>query len=207
MMKGTLLLCMAVLVIGVSAQAGLYSEGPFGGGTVAPAYYSDPPNNTVLVPAVNLNVNTPTISLPGSPNSIVSYVLKLTFASDASSSLSGSISLPAVDGASQSFNVADGAQTGYEYDLSFSSGALYGQDPNQVWHLFLEDTAGPGGTGISGNTLTGWSLDITAVPEPVNVALGIFAGVFVVGGLSRTERARNLFGRCRVGVNHWLDAA
>ena len=54
--------------------------------------------------------------------------------------------------------------------------------------------------------MIGWSLDITAVPEPVNIALGIFAGVFVVRGLCRTQQVRDRIQRCRVGVNQWVDA-
>ena len=56
------------------------------------------------------------------------------------------------------------------------------------------------GGNSSPSTLVNWSLDITAVPEPVNVALGIFAGVFVVGGLCRTQWARTLFGQCLPAV-------
>jgi len=38
-------------------------------------------------------------------------------------------------------------------------------------------------------TLNGWSLDITAVPEPVNVALVVFAVVLVsAGGIRRYSR-------------------
>jgi hypothetical protein len=34
--------------------------------------------------------------------------------------------------------------------------------------------------------LNGWTLDITAVPEPVNVALGVFAALLLAwGGLRR----------------------
>jgi hypothetical protein len=85
------------------------------------------------------------------------------------------------------------------YDSGTPSGGFTGLDPNVTWHLTLSSP--------DGNSLTGWSLDITAVPEPVNVALGIFAGVFVVGGLCRTERVRSLFRRSQVGVSQWLDAA
>jgi hypothetical protein len=50
--------------------------------------------------------------------------------------------------------------------------------------------------GNNGND-TSFTLDNVAingmVPEPVNVALGIFAGVFVLTGLVRTERVRRLF--------------
>jgi hypothetical protein len=55
-------------------------------------------------------------------------------------------------------------------------------------------------------TLNSWSLDITAVPEPVNVALGCFAGLFLVVSLVRSQRVRKRVRRWCVGVNEWLDA-
>ena len=60
-----------------------------------------------------------------------------------------------------------------------------GVDPNGSWTLFFAD-----GAAVSTATLTGWSLEITAVPEPVNVALGGFAGVFLVVALVRSWRRR-----------------
>ena len=47
---------------------------------------------------------------------------------------------------------------------------------------------------------------ITPVPEPVNVALGTFAGVFGVVIVVRNRSARHQVQRCRAAVNHWLDA-
>jgi subtilisin-like proprotein convertase family protein len=44
------------------------------------------------------------------------------------------------------------------------------------WELFFADEVSGGGT----STLTSWSLDIMAVPEPVNVGLGVFAGLAVL---------------------------
>ena len=52
----------------------------------------------------------------------------------------------------------------------------------------------------SGRNRHGWTLDITAVPEPVNVALGIFAGVVVVGGIVRTRRVRAGLRRARAAA-------
>ena len=75
-------------------------------------------------------------------------------------------------------------------------------NPNNIWALNLWDS---NTSGIE-NSLVSWTLDITAVPEPVNVALGIFAGVFAVGGLCRTQPVRKRIQRCWVGVNQWLDA-
>jgi subtilisin-like proprotein convertase family protein len=50
-------------------------------------------------------------------------------------------------------------------------------DPYGSWTLFLADTVTGGGS----PTLTSWELQVDAVPEPVNVALGIF-GVALVAG-------------------------
>jgi len=51
-----------------------------------------------------------------------------------------------------------------------------GSAANGLWTLFIADTVTGGGT----STLNNWSLNITPVPEPVNVALGIL-GVLAVG--------------------------
>jgi len=53
-------------------------------------------------------------------------------------------------------------------------------DPNGNWTLFFADL-NPGDT----STLNSFSLDITAVPEPVNVALGIFVVGFIGAGIIR----------------------
>jgi len=81
-------------------------------------------------------------------------------------------------------------------------GTFGNMSPNGTWTLFFADVSKGGGT----STLTGWSLDITAVPEPVNVALGIFGGVLLVVLLARSRRVRNRVRLWCVGVNEWLDA-
>ena len=66
-------------------------------------------------------------------------------------------------------------------------GSYNGSNPNGTWTLFIADMSSGGGQ----SQVLGWSLDITAaVPEPVNVALGVFAGLFVLTGLCRTARVR-----------------
>jgi len=70
-------------------------------------------------------------------------------------------------------------------DATFNS-VFYGQNPNNTWTLFLEDES-PGGQ----STLISWSLDVTAVPEPVNVALAIFGVLFAGFGLGRRFCARS----------------
>lgn len=66
-------------------------------------------------------------------------------------------------------------------------GTFGGVNPNGTWTLFFADVVQGGGTA----TLNGWSLDVTAVPEPVNAALGIFAGVFLVVLVARSRPVRN----------------
>ena len=58
-----------------------------------------------------------------------------------------------------------------------------GANPNGSWTIFFADR-NPGDT----STLTGFSVNLTAVPEPVNVALGVFGGLFAVVGLVRIVR-------------------
>ncbi len=68
--------------------------------------------------------------------------------------------------------------------------SLYGgMDPNGNWTLFFADVSGGGGDA----TLNGWSLNITAVPETVNVALAAFGLIFIVvvgGGRGYRQRTR-----------------
>jgi hypothetical protein len=75
-----------------------------------------------------------------------------------------------------SFNSAGGSITLNDPTLGFG-----GVNPNGAWTLFFADVVAGGG----GATLAGWSLEITAVPEPVNMALGVFAGVALVAALVR----------------------
>jgi hypothetical protein len=68
-----------------------------------------------------------------------------------------------------------------------SFGSYNGLNPNGTWTLFIADLSAGGQS-----QLVSWELDITAVPEPVNVALGIFAGVFLAVTLARSARVRKL---------------
>ena len=70
--------------------------------------------------------------------------------------------------------------------VSFDS--YNGLNPNGTWTLFIADLSAG-----AQSQLISWELDITAVPEPVNVALGIFAGVFLVVTFARSQQVRKLF--------------
>lgn len=59
-------------------------------------------------------------------------------------------------------------------------------DPNGSWSLFFADVSGG-----SVATLEDWSVNISAVPEPVNVALGLFGLLCTSVGALRWYRRRN----------------
>lgn len=63
--------------------------------------------------------------------------------------------------------------------------AMDGGNPNGTWTLFLADLAG-----YNRSTLVGWGLEIDAVPEPVAIALGLFAVGFGVVQLVSWLRRR-----------------
>ena len=88
------------------------------------------------------------------------------------------------------------------YDVTFSGAPFNGLDPNNTWALVLWDN---NTSGIE-NGLVSWSLDITALPEPVTVALLVFAGVFLVVILARSRRVQDRIRRWRAAAVRWADA-
>ena len=76
--------------------------------------------------------------------------------------------------------VAGQALTGI-YSAAGTLANFNGSAADGTWTLFFADEAAGGGQ----PTLTSWSLDITAVPEPVNVALEIFGCLLAVWSVSR----------------------
>jgi hypothetical protein len=60
---------------------------------------------------------------------------------------------------------------------------------NGAWTLFIADVSPGGGN----ETVNSWELDITAVPEPINVALGTFGVALALFGVCRTEAVRRFF--------------
>jgi len=72
--------------------------------------------------------------------------------------------------------------------LTTLNGTFQGRDPNGTWTLFFSDVVSGGGTGPS--VLNSWSLNISAVPEPVNVALVVFGFCIAGGSFGRWVWAR-----------------
>ncbi len=84
--------------------------------------------------------------------------------------------------------------------MSFDT-AFNGKNPNGTWTIFFADLSSGGQS-----HLDGWSLSINGVPEPVNVALVVFAGVFLAVALARCQRVRNWVYRRRDAVVAWINA-
>lgn len=126
-------------------------------------------------------------TVSGIASSISSVELVLTFNDGASlapgSTILGSLNLGTGTGSpyvSLAPTISYAGTGGQEiYDATFTG--LDGDNPNNTWALLLWDTSS---TGIE-NGLVSWSLDITAVPEPVNVALAVFGGLLVVWTVAR----------------------
>src|ERR1035441_10160155 len=78
------------------------------------------------------------------------------------------------------------APSSFDSASRVSFGSYSGLNPNGTWTLFLADLSAGGGQ----SQLVSWELDITAVPEPVHVALGVFAGVLLFGSLVRSRLVR-----------------
>ena len=89
---------------------------------------------------------------------------------------SGSYTLPAVNG---NATITPAVSVNFSDPLTIRL-AGYGHDNGKDGILQFD------------NVLVG---GVNMVPEPVNVALGIFAGVFAVGGLVRNQRVRRLWSR------------
>jgi len=67
------------------------------------------------------------------------------------------------------------------YNAAGSLVNFNGSQADGNWTLFFADLANGGGTSL----VEGWSLNITAVPEPVNLSLAIFGGGIGIFALRR----------------------
>jgi subtilisin-like proprotein convertase family protein len=92
---------------------------------------------------------------------------------------------------SSSYTTSGGQVTG-TYNPAAGSTAFAtsynGMNPNGNWTLFVADMSGGD---INFSQLDSWSLTFNAVPEPVNVALGVFAAALLA--VAGWRRARGYF--------------
>ena len=185
-MKTKICLLSLLLAASLPAGAGLYTSGPLPGTTI--------PNNTTLGTGSTLSY---TFDHPAD-TVITDVVLTFALQGGVSTDLSGYLRLgnnpdtsPHYDLTAliQSQSLSTLLATTYTIDFNTPGfhDAFNGLNPNDTWTLFFADT-------VNGDTTTvnSWSLDITAVPEPVNVAMAVFGVVVVAaGGVRRYLKARN----------------
>jgi subtilisin-like proprotein convertase family protein len=89
----------------------------------------------------------------------------------------------------QSTPETPGAVVTGTYQAAGSLATLYGSAANGNWMLYFADVNAGGGS----PTLNSFSLDITAVPEPVNLALGMFAAAgLLLQGVRRRQRRKQV---------------
>jgi len=142
----------------LSAQGALYTfTGPFQNGGVIPD------NSTIGL--------TDAHTLSGLTTTSRDIILTVNLSGASISDLTGYIrlgNLPSSPSVNLDQYLTDGT-TSFSVDLA----SLRSSNPNETWTLFFADTS----PGIE-NSLVSWSLDITAVPEPMEWALIIFFGLF-----------------------------
>ena len=183
------ILCLAGLLLAVNfpASAALFQYGTLNGGS---AIGTIADNNTIgltdahpvsMSPLNSITALTLTVVLQGGFASDLTGYLRLgTTTTSPFYSLTSLIN-------SQTLSAGTPNTYTIDFNTPAFSTAFNGMDPNNTWTLFFADTSAGGTT-----TLKGWSLDVTAVtavPEPVNVALGVFGGLLVLGGFVRNRVA------------------
>ena len=162
------------------------------------AYLTHGSGTAVLLNRVGVGTGNP---LGSSGSGLITLVLASSAANNIHTSLgNGTTGTFAPDGRAIDPLSAPSAFDSASTAANFS--AFNGTSPNGTWTLYFVDAVSDG---VSPN-LTSWSLDVTAVPEPANVALGIFAGLFGVVGLVRSRPVRTRVQRWWIGLNQWLDA-
>jgi len=175
-MKTIICITSLVLAFSLHSWASLYGYGtlnPEGGSAIG----TIPDNSSIGL--------TESFTASESGSSISALTFNVVLQGGSATDLSGYLRLgntsesPSYDLSSLIHGTSE-APGGTTYSVDFGTSGFNstfnGQNPNDTWTLFFADSV-PGDT----TTLNGWSLDITAVPEPINAALGLFGVLLVVG--------------------------
>jgi hypothetical protein len=199
--KVTFLSCLLAAVFSFSAQAALYTFN-----------YSD----TGAIPQGGTTLSFEHAITTGFDYSITSVQLVLTFNDKTSLTgnnlgIEGLLNLGTQSGAPfvDFFPTATSTSHGNRiYDVTWTGASgtpgtgFTGLNPNDTWALVLFDHSN---SGIE-NGLVSWTLNITAVPEPVTVALGIFAGICLLVLIARHKAVRARLHAWRLAAVRWVDA-
>ena len=233
-MKLHTLVTLLAVGIALGARGGLYTEGPYNsgfanGGNILDGNatgWSDTRNVTDIPAGMTVGGLTVTFTISGGYNGdlygYLSHDGALIPLLNRVGTGTGSMSDPTYyfgygDAGFSGVTLSDSASVNiHNYGGGFIPGGTYQPDSGGLtfagtfgglgadggWTLFLADLSSGGGQ----STVVSWSLGITAVPEPVNVALGIFAGVSACVVVARSRRVRGRVQRWRAAVTQWIDA-
>jgi subtilisin-like proprotein convertase family protein len=202
-MKRILILAILMLA-GVAARATLYTQS-FSGGTIAdgnPAgqvfsgsFDTAPSGTAVSSFTVSLNLsggyNGDLYAYLVAPNGTMVVLMNQPGVSVNGFGASGAgMNITLSDGVFSSIQTETGGGilTG-TYNAAGTLADFSGSSANGTWQLYFADLSNGGGT----STLDSWALNITAVPEPVNIALGVFGGVALLSLALRRHRITPLF--------------
>lgn len=184
-MKNKIYLFGLLAMMSLSARASLYQFGTLAGGS---AIGTIADNSTIGLSS--------SYTVSGEGASLSDLTLTFVLQGGASTDLSGYLRLGNSTGSPyydlstliHSETLSAGSATTYTISFSDSSfqSTFTGLNPNDTWTLYFAD-------GVPGDqtTFNGWSLGITAVPEPVNIGLCLFGGIVGLVWLKRrfqTER-------------------
>jgi subtilisin-like proprotein convertase family protein len=202
MKRKTLTGLMTLLLVVASAQAALYTE-TFSPGTAIPdgnpvgvtfgGSVSDVSAGwTVSGLTLNLNIsggyNGDLYAYLVAPNGTLVMLLNQPGVAVNGFGAGGAgMNITLQDGAVANGNIQNetgGGVLSGTYNAAGSLAGFNGSVADGTWILYFADLSSGGGT----STLNSWSLGITAVPEPVNVGLGMFGGLFVLVGIVRQCR-------------------
>ena len=190
-MKKTLIL-LALLLSAAWAEATLTLSQGFGGGAIADGnpvgvgfggtFTAANPLDQVLGVTINLNIN------GGYNGDLYAYLIApngtlVVLMDQPGVGVNG---FGAYGSGLNNLTLSDAGSTGIQgetsgsiltgtYQAAGSLSAFNGSAANGPWTLFFADLASGGGTA----ELTGWTLNLTVVPEPVELALGLFAAMLL----------------------------
>ena len=191
--KITFCLFAAISALCLTARGNLYLSGTLSGTAI--------PDDNATGTADTLTYTPSPVIDPGGNGIVYITGLTLSFSlqGGASDDLSGYLRLgnlttsPAYDISGLIHSQTLGASP-TSFSINFSDTGLMntfnGLNPNNTWTLFFADSSNGDST-----TVNNWSLAITAVPEPINVALGILGVVAGTVGLVRSKWAKQWLSR------------
>lgn len=218
-MSSRLLFCCSALVMTLTAQGGIYTEGPFSGAIIPTAGWFGTGSVTDIPSYMKISTVavtfTTTGGLDGVNGDLYAYLsfdgalIPLLNRVGKGTGSEPTYSFGYQDSGFNAVTLTDSATVNiHNYGGGFvptgsylpdSGGVTFattygGLDPNGTWTIYFQSMV----SGDETTTLTSWSLSITTVPEPINVALGIFGGVFGAVALARSRQVRNLLRRAMV---------